>query len=402
MQRGFFLESAIRNPAIRNGSSIVDVVPTVLNVLQLIPTLDRSGAEKQMVLLARGLPRDRFRVEVAALTRLGPLEAELVEAGIPVTSIGKRHKVDPLALVRLVRFLRAKKFDVVQTWIYAADTYGRVAARRAEVPVVVTAEMAVDVWKGRSERAVDRFLSRWTDRVVGNSQAVVDFYQKVGIPPDKLAMIPSGIADDEPPPEVDPARVRREFGFAADAPLALFVGRLAEQKGVADLLSAIDILQHVRPDLRTLIVGDGPLRGRLEATARAFCLTGSRRALFLGHRADVPRLLAACDVLVLPSLYEGLPNVVLEAMRFRKPVVATAAPGTTEVVVADQTGLLVPIKNPPALAQAIRRVVADPALARRLGEAGRTRVELEFGVDRMVDRFAALYEVLAVEKGIRP
>ena len=378
-----------------------EVNPKVLNVLQLIPTLDRSGAEKQMVLLSRGLPRDRFRVEVAALTRLGPLAAELVEVGIPVTSIGKRHKVDPLALGRLIRFLRAKKFDVVQTWIYAADTYGRVAAKRAEVPVVVTAEMAVDLWKGRSERAVDRFLGRWTDRVVGNSQAVVDFYAKVGIPPNKLAMIPSGIADDEPPPEVDPAQVRREFGFPTDAPLALFVGRLAEQKGVADLLSAIDILQHVRPDLRTLIVGDGPLRGRLEATARAFRLTGSRRAMFLGHRADVPRLLAACDVLVLPSLYEGLPNVVLEAMRFRKPVVATAAPGTTEVVIAEETGLLVPVKNPPALAQAIRRVVADPALAARLGEAGRTRVELEFGVDRMVDRFAALYEALAREKGIK-
>src|SRR5271155_1161953 len=99
---------------------------TKLKVLQLIPTLDRSGAEKQMVLLAKGLPRDRFQVEVAALTRLGPLKGELDEAGIPVTLIGKRHKVDPMALGRLIRFLKEKRFDVVQTWIYAADTYGRV------------------------------------------------------------------------------------------------------------------------------------------------------------------------------------------------------------------------------------------------------------------------------------
>src|SRR4029077_1011946 len=96
---------------------------------------------------------------------------------------------------------------------------------------------------------------------------------------------------------------------------------------------------------------------------------------FLGHRDDVPRLLAASDLLVLPSLYEGLPNVVLEAMRFRKPVVATAAPGTTEVVVDGETGLLVPVKTPTALAKAIRAVLRDPSLARRLGEAGRTRVE---------------------------
>lgn len=370
----------------------------MLKVLQLIPTLDRSGAEKQMVLLAKGLPRDRFRVEVAALTRLGPLAADLEAAGVPVTLIGKRHKVDPLALSRLVRFLDAGRFDVIQTWIYAADTYGRVAARRAGVPVVVTAEMAVDVWKGRSERAVDRFLARWTDRVVGNSGAVVEFYRGLGIPPEKLAMIPSGVGDEEPP-AVDPARVRLEFGWPAGAPVALFAGRLADQKGVEYLITALDLLQHVRPDLRTMIVGDGPLRARLEATAGAFRLTGEGRVKFLGHRDDVPRLLAASDLLVLPSLYEGLPNVVLEAMRSRKPVVATAAPGTTEVVDDGVTGLLVPLRDPVALARAIRDVIDDPEKARTMGQAGRTRVDAEFGVGQMVGRFAELYEGLAREKG---
>ncbi len=103
----------------------------MLKVLQLIPTLDRSGAEKQMVLLAKGLPRDRFQVEVAALTRLGPLEAELRDASIPVTLIGKHFKVDPFALLRLAKFLKNGRFDVIQTWIFAANMYGRMAARRA-------------------------------------------------------------------------------------------------------------------------------------------------------------------------------------------------------------------------------------------------------------------------------
>src|SRR5580692_9065023 len=105
-----------------------------------------------MVMLAKGLPRDRFHVEVAALTRSGPLQAELVDAGIPVTVIGKSLKVDPIALARLARFLKAGSFDVVQTWIFAANTYGRVASRLAGVPVVVVAEMAVDLWKGRFDR----------------------------------------------------------------------------------------------------------------------------------------------------------------------------------------------------------------------------------------------------------
>jgi glycosyltransferase involved in cell wall biosynthesis len=365
----------------------------VLNVLQLIPTLDRSGAEKQMVLLATGLPRDRFRVEVAALTRLGPLEGELRDAGIPVTLIGKRLKADPLALARLVRFMRSRHFDIVQTWIFAANVYGRLAARRAKVPVVVTAEMAVDLWKSRTQLAIDRKLAGWTDRVVGNSRAVADFYrEQAGIAPGKLAVIPSGIGDEEPP-TVDPLATRAALGVPPGSPLVLFAGRLAEQKAVADLIRAADLLQHLRPDLTWLIAGDGPLRDQLEEMAVAFEL--GHRVRFLGHREDVPALLAAADLLVLPSRYEGLPNVVLEAMRFRKPVVATAAPGTTEVVADGETGLLVPIGKPPALAQAVRTVIDDPALGSRLGAAGRARVEAEFRAATMVERFAALYEDLA-------
>jgi glycosyltransferase involved in cell wall biosynthesis len=369
----------------------------VLKVLQLIPTLDRSGAEKQMVMLAQGLPPDRFRVEVATLTRMGAFEAELGAAGIPTTAIGKRLKLDPLALARLVRFLKAKRFDVVQTWIFAANTYGRVAAQLAGVPVVVVAEMAVDLWKGRSQRFVDRKLAHWCDRVVGNSHAVVDYYRDLGVPDGRLAMIYSGTADTEPPP-IDRRAIRAELGFDPEAPVVLFVGRLAEQKRVEDLLKAIDLLQHVQPEMRTVIVGEGPLRERLLETARAFDLDG--RVRFLGQRNDVPRLMAAADVVVLPSAYEGLPNVVLEAMRFRKPVVATAAPGTTEVVVANETGLLVPVGDVMLLARAIRDVVRDPELARRLGEAGRARAESHFRADVMISQFADLYESLARSKGL--
>lgn len=370
----------------------------MLHVLQVIPTLDRSGAEKQMALLARGLPRDRFQVEVAALTRLGPLASELTEAGIPVTRIGKRWKLDPQALGRLAGLMKRGRFDVVQTWIFAADTYGRLAARWAKVPVVVTAEMAVDLWKTPAHLAIDRRLARWTDRVVGNSQAVVDFYRRAGISDDRLELIYSGIADAEPP-AIDPADVRRSLDIPADAPLALFAGRLAAQKGVDDLITALDLLQHLRPDLRTLIVGDGPLRSRLEDRARAFQLLGDR-VKFLGHRDDVPRLLAASDLAVLPSRYEGLPNVVLEAMQFRKPVVATAAPGTTELIDDGRTGLLVPIGDTKALARAIRTVIDAPDLAHRLGAAGRDRIQADFRAEAMIDRFAELYERLARAKGL--
>ena len=323
-----------------------------------------------MVLLAKGLPRDRFEVEVAALTRLGPLEGELREAGIPITLIGKRLKVDPIAGGRFLKFLKSKQFDVLQTWIFAANVHGRVAARMAKVPVVVTSEMAVDLWKSPLHLKLDHYLAGWTDRVVGNSQAVVDFYrEKAGIPAEKLVLIPSGIGDEEPP-TVDPIAVKAELGVEPEAPLALFAGRLAAQKGVDVLINAVDLLQHIRPKLVTLIAGDGPDHARLEAQAQAFELISTGRVRFLGHRDDVPRLLAAADFLVLPSRYEGLPNVVLEAMRFRKPVVATAAPGTVEVVVNGETGLLVPVGDHKELARAIRDVVDDPGASPTLGRSG--------------------------------
>ena len=373
----------------------------MLNVLQLIPTLDRSGAEKQMVMLSAGLPRDRFRVEAAALTRLGPLEAELRDAGVPVTLIGKPLKVDPFALARLTRFMKAKRFDVVQTWVFAANAYGRVAARRAKVPVVVTAEMAVDLWKSRGHLAIDRRLAAWTDRVVGNSRAVTAFYRQAGIPESRLGTIYSGIEPPREPaaPLEELRRATREnFGWAADAPVVFFAGRLMTQKGVDILLDVMDLIQHVRPDVRTLIAGEGPLRPQLEETTHAYRLDD--RVRFLGHRDDVPALLAASDVLVLPSRYEGLPNIVLEAMRLGKPVVATAAPGTTELVVDGETGLLAPVDDAPALARALRKVLGDADLARSLGNAGRARVEAEFSAAVMVERFASLYESLARQKGL--
>jgi glycosyltransferase involved in cell wall biosynthesis len=210
-------------------------------------------------------------------------------------------------------------------------------------------------------------------------------------------MIYSGVDYDEPL-QIDHQGVRAEFGFDSRAPLLLFAGRLAEQKRVGDLLKALDLLQHVQPDARTLIAGDGPLGIPLQATASAYHLDG--RVRFLGHRDDVPRLLAAADLVVLPSAYEGLPNVVLEAMWFRKPVVATAAPGTTEVVLDGKTGLLVPVGDVNSLARALRDIIRDPALARRLGNAGRAHVEAHFRVDSMVAQFAELYENIARSKGI--
>jgi glycosyltransferase involved in cell wall biosynthesis len=357
-------------------------------ILFIVPTLDRGGAEKQLYLLATRLPRPEFDVAVCALTRGGPFESDLRAAGVPVHVVGKRLKVDPVAAWRLHRLIRRGGYDIVHTWLFAANSYGRWLARRAGVPIVVASERCADHWKGSAELIIDRWLARRTDCIVVNSQAVAGFYERAGIAREKLCVIPNGIALDAPP-VVDRAAVLAELGIPSSAPVMGFVGRLWPQKRVQDFIWAADIIKNVKPDVYSLIVGDGPLRERLHQYAADVQMLD--RVKFLGDRPDVPRLLCVMDFLVLPSEFEGMPNVVLEAMWAGRPVVATRIPGTDEVVQDGETGLLVPVGDRAELARRCNQLLEDPTLRERMGTAGRRRVAAEFGVDRMVQAHAELY-----------
>jgi len=369
-------------------------------ILLVIPTLDQSGAEKQLSLLARGLKAGagrEFEVHVCALTRGGPLEAELAAAGIPVTIIGKRGKVDPLAFYRLVHHVRRLKPAIVHTWMFAANSYGRAAAIRERVPHLIASERCVDPWKQWHQLTIDRYLAQRTERIVVNSPGVSEFYVRKGIPADKFALIPNGIDPAEvpaagAPSEEDRRKVLAELQLPLDARLIVAVGRLWPQKRIKDLIWASDLLRVIRDDTHLLIIGDGPQRRMLERYTRLLEL--SERVHFLGHRSDVPRILPHIDCLWLGSEYEGLPNVVMEAMLAARPVVATDIAGPRELIVEGQTGFLVPVGDRAAFVRRSRRIVEEPAFARQLGEAGRQRMLTEFTVEKMVDAHAGLYRQL--------
>lgn len=363
----------------------------MIKLLHIIPTLDRSGAEKQLALLAAGLPREEFEVHVCALTRGGPYEADLRDAGVPVTVVGKVLKFDPVALGRLARLVRRLRPDVVHTWMFTANSYGRVAARWAGVPKLVASERNADRWKTWLHRQIDLRLARDTDCIVANSAGAAAFYRRLGIPAEKLHVIPNGVART-PRAAADPALLRHELGVPESAHMLGFVGRLAPQKRVKDLIWAADLLKVIRDDVYLLLVGDGPQRDRLEQFARDVRILD--RVRFLGHRDDVPELLGAIDVLWLASDFEGMPNVVLEAMAAGVPVVATGIPGTNEVVVDGETGFLVPVGDRAAFARQTRKLLEDPQLAARMGEAGRRRAAEHFSIEAMIEAHARLYREL--------
>ncbi|MBX3415900.1 MAG: glycosyltransferase [Pirellulales bacterium] len=360
-------------------------------IVQIIPTLVRGGAEKQLVLLAQGLARADFDVHVITLTAGGPLRADLDATGIPVTAIDKRWKLDPGALQRLTRELKRLRPDLVHTWLFAANAYGRAAALRAGVPHIVGAERCVDLWKAWHELAIDRYLARRSDRVVVNSSGVRDFYIGKGIAADKFAVIPNGVPP-APPSDVTREALLAELNLPPDAKLIGAVGRLWPQKRLKDLIWGADILKVIREDFHLLIVGEGPQFDRLRRF-RHKCQIDDR-VHFLGQRNDVPRLIPHFDVLWLGSAYEGQPNSVMEAMSAGVPVVATDIAGTRDLVVPGETGYLVPVGDCAAFARHTDRLFNEVELARRLGSAGRARMLREFSVERMVERHIALYREL--------
>jgi glycosyltransferase involved in cell wall biosynthesis len=364
----------------------------LIRILHIIPTLVRGGAEKQLTLLASGLPKDVFDVHVAVLTHTGPLERSLAAAGVSTQVIGKRWKFDPFCYGRLRRHIQALKPDIVHTWLFAANAYGRQAAASVGVRHILAGERCVDPWKASWQLMIDRRLARCTERIVTNSAGVKDFYTARGIPADKFVIIPNGVLPAAANDTIERAQLLAEIGLAEDARLIGTVGRLWPQKRVKDLIWAADLLKSTRDDTHLLIVGDGPQRARLERYRDQNEI--GDRVHFLGERSDVPRLMPHFDVLWMASEYEGQSNAVLEAMMAGVPVIATDIPGNRDLVVDGETGYLVPMGDRFEFTRRTHWILDDETLRRRLGEAGRQRVAEAFSVEQMVGRHAALYREL--------
>lgn len=363
-----------------------------IRVLQVIPTLVRGGAEKQLALLACGLPRDQFDVHVAVLTHDGPYHETLASQGIPVTIIGKQRKLDPSAYFRLKRLINSLQPDLVHTWIFAANCYGRAAAIAAGVRHVIAGERCVDPWKRWHELAIDRWLTKRTSRVVTNSTGVRDFYIRHGLPADKFVVIPNGVEANGKGFSSSRAALLQQFGLPESARLVGAVGRLWPQKRYKDLIWAAELLKAGRGDTHFLVIGEGPQRDELESYSRDVQVQD--HVHFLGERQDVPELLQHLDCFWLGSGYEGQSNALMEAMLAAVPVVATDIPGNRDLVVPDQTGFLVPVGDAGQFARKTHQLLEEPELAVRFGERGRRRILEEFTVAKMVQRHQQLYEEL--------
>lgn len=334
------------------------------------------------------LDRSRWAPVVVNLSGEGALVEPIRRAGIVCESLNLDRRRPIRGVSRLAATLRRHRPALVQSFLFHANLAARLAAPLAGSPPVVSG-LRVAEHRKRWHRTLDRLTSRLTRASVCVSEGVRRFsVATAGLNPDRLVVIPNGVD----PARFDAAGVipRSSFGAADDDFLALAVGRLDAQKGLDDLLAAAERVISARPRFRLAIVGDGPLRDQL-AAAIAERPTLADRVLRLGRRDDVPELLRSADLLVHAAHWEGMPNVILEAMAARRPVVATAVEGAEDLVVPGETGWLVPPKAPDQLAEALLEAVDDPESSRRMGRAGRARVEADYSVNRVVSLYDELW-----------
>jgi len=365
-----------------------------IEILHLITELDIGGAQKALARLLAHLDRQRFEPTVVCLYNGDKAVAqEIRQLGIPVFDLRMTAKWRFDALWRLYRLLRREHPVILHTWMFHATLIGRLVGILAGVPIRISSRRNVEIGG-----PVREWINRWTLWMDNRVIAVCEEARKAeihrgGAPPQKVVTIYNGI-EVLPLSTREAARenLRAVLGLPPHALLVGIIGRLHPQKGHRVLLEAATHVVARDWQVYFILIGDGPLRHSLEAIAREQGLAG--RVHFLGTRHDIPQLLAAMDLFVLSSFWEGMPNAVLEAMATGLPVVATAVGGTPEVVVDGVTGLLVPPRDPVALAQAIERLLADPELRHRMGQAGRERVEQHFSVEQMVRKTEALYEEL--------
>lgn len=360
-----------------------------VRVSLLITDLNVGGAEKAMLSLALGLKRDRWQVSVINLGGEEPLAAELRRAGLEVTCLGVSKRKPVQAIRHLAAALRKQKPEILQCFMFHANVAGRLAARLARVPWVLGGLRVAE-----HEKSWHLIVDRLTNRLASGSVCVSEGVKRFsitygGLAQSRLTVIPNGV--NTAPIDTATPLDRKTLGLNAKQHIALFIGRLDAQKGLPYLLDAAEIVASKQPDWHLVMIGrEGSesdyFREKVESSRVL-----ARHVHWLGFRTDVAAMLKAADVLVLPSLWEGMPNVVLEAMACGRAVIGTDVEGTGELVIDGETGWLVPPESVDKLAEAMLAAANEPRTTEKRGRAGRLRVEEGFTLERTIAAYDRLW-----------
>ncbi|MBI3597186.1 MAG: glycosyltransferase [Nitrospirae bacterium] len=368
----------------------------MLRILHLDTERTWRGGEAQLLHLAEGLAR-RGHVCIVVGPPGSPLLSRAAEKGLKTEAVAMPSEWSLSAVRTLARLLKRERVQVIHMHTSHACTLGGWAARLAGVPVRIISRR-VD-FSVRSN-PLRKLKYQWgVDRIVAISEGVRKVLIEDGLDPNRIAVIRSGIDPRPFDPGFPAGEARREFGIPDRSPVIGCVAHFAEHKGHRYLIEAAVRVAAAVPDVRFLLVGDGELRPAIELQIKELKL--ERHVLLTGFRQDIPRLLAAMDIVVLSSHLEGLGTSLLDAMAMARPVVATRVGGIPEMVEDGVNGLLVSPRDPPALAGALIELINRPDERRRMGQAGRSRMLEKFSAEAMVAATESVYRKILELKGIK-
>ncbi len=389
-----------------------------MKVLHLITHLGFGGAQDNTLLTVKGHSRQRYEVHLATgqdytdWVARGQADADAFFL-FPDLSRSVQPQADVRALNQITDFLRKNQYDIVHTHSAKAGTLGRMAARRAKVPVIIhtfhsfgwqvarTAhtrpwQLYTSTLKKQFYILIERYAASLSDGLITVSELNKEEALNIKLaPPDKFKTIYSGIDLNRFKVNVKRTEKLLSLGLQPDRPIIGTVGRLSTQKAPLDFVAAAKIVLQQQPDLQFIMVGDGPLASQVHRA-----IGDEQRIKVFGYRDDIPEILSVLDLFVLSSLWEGLGRALTEAMIMEVPVAATAVDGVPELVTHQQTGLLSPPGDPYRLAENIKWLLDHPVEAERMSQSARDRVVPTFSAKRMVEQIESLYERLLVEKGV--
>jgi glycosyltransferase involved in cell wall biosynthesis len=369
--------------------------PPLAGLLLMTNSLETGGTERQFATLAKALDRAMFSVSLASLKREGPFLQELghVNEFSPGGSLLKWRSLR--SRLALARFLRKKRIAVAHSFDFYSNLMLIPAARLARVPVVIASHRQIGDLLSPMKFRAQSAMFRLCDRVVCNSHAAAERLLRAGLPQSRLTVIPNAVGDEFFAPE-PPALPRDGQTFTVG-----MIARMNDSSKRHDIfLRAAARLASRFPELRFILVGDGPLRTGLEQLAQSLGL--GDRAIFLGERSDMPAVLASLDVGVLPSSSESCSNVILESMAAGVPVITTSVGGNRELIEQGETGLLVGCGDEAQLAKAIQTFLTQPELRRQCATQARQNVQANYNTRKVTDSYQDLYCDLLEQKQWNP
>lgn len=371
-----------------------------IRLLKVVPTFMCGGTENQFMALGRSLDPGRFDLEFACLRRWGAFADEIDQRHIPLLecNVTSFRSVSAIGQqMRLARHLATRRIDIVHGYSFYGNLFAIPPARMAGVPVVIASIRDRAPYLTPMQKRAQRWACQFADCILANAAAVKEWLIAEGYDASKIVVIPNGVdltRFEHVDPRVSPFLA---LGVPEGAPVVLVVSRLNPLKGLEPFLEAVALIAGDFPSVRFVIVGDTNPSERPYWSVLTN-LTGklgmTERVTFAGLRHDVPHLLSAATISVMPSLNEALSNVLLESMAAGAPVVATRVGGTPEAIEDGVNGMLVPPGDPRAMAAAIAALLASPDRARRLGDAARQSINARFSMQRMVSATERLYEAL--------